>query len=97
MPWIVDEVGDRMVFSVLGADPAEPERYTECYIQVAHGGQLIARAATNLNKVTVAPDPVVPPTKDELDREQAERATAAREKERSEAKREREAREGEGR
>jgi len=67
MGWIVTPDGDRMIFNVLGGDPVVPDRTMPCYLEVMPGGKVVARAATNPDRVTVAPDPIVPPTVEEVD------------------------------
>lgn len=88
--FICDENGDRRVFYAKGDDLSDPERVKPVFLEVRPGGAIVARS-TPPQRISVAPDPVAPPSLADVEAARVRRSEDAREREREAIREEREA------
>lgn len=85
-----DQDGNPRIYYAVGVDPVDPQKVMPVVHEIRPGGMVIVKAVPS-QRVTVAPDPVAPPTLAEVEAERMQRAQEAVERERESVAQEREA------
>jgi hypothetical protein len=86
--YISDAQGEPWPFYAKGGDPADPGRIEVVFLEIFPGGRLVAKRMPS-QRVTVAPDPRVPPTLAEVEGDRHERIRESEERERKAIEQER--------
>lgn len=89
--YICDEQGEPLVFRMRGADPSQREKIEPVYLEVRPGGMTVVRSLP-AGRITVAADPIMPPSQAEVEADRLRRAEDSRQREIDAVRQERELR-----